>query len=80
MDTQGLKVTMPNGVCCASIQYGCAECRHDNKTEFNTECKVNPMTTVMLILSGRSRCPLRDMSDKEIEEWKNSKEDGKQGN
>lgn len=73
--TQGLTETMPDGVCCASIQYGCAECRHGDKTELNTSCKVNPMTTVMLVLAGRSRCPLRDMTDEQIEEWKNSKSD-----
>lgn len=70
MATEGMTETMPDGVCCASIQYGCAECRHGNQTEFNTGCGINPMTTVMLILSGRSRCPLRDMTDEQIEEWK----------
>lgn len=65
----GFKEEMPNGVRCVSLQYGCKSCRHGNGTEYGNACKINPMMTVMLILKGWRDCPLRDKSEKEIEEW-----------
>ncbi|MCM1223400.1 MAG: hypothetical protein NC044_05595 [Prevotella sp.] len=77
MATNGLTETMPGGVCCASIQYGCDSCRHSDGSEYNNRCKINPMTTVMLIMGGWRNCPLKNKSGQEIEEWLNSKDNSK---
>lgn len=50
-----------------NLQYGCDKCRH-NGTEYASNCKVNPMTTAMLLLQGRSRCPFKKMTLEEIRE------------
>lgn len=65
--TEGLLETFVVPVRNVTLQYGCDECRH-NGTEYANNCKVNPMTTAMLLLQGRTKCPFKEMTLEEIRE------------
>lgn len=47
--TEGLSETFEVPIRSVTLQYGCDRCRH-NGTENASNCKVNPMTTVMLVM------------------------------
>lgn len=65
--TEGLLETFDVPVRNVTLQYGCDTCRH-NGTEYANNCKVHPMTTAMLLLQGRSRCPFTKLSLEEIQQ------------
>ena len=66
--TCGLEEIMPNGVCSVSVQYSCDTCRNNDKKR-PCRCGINPMMTVMLVISGHRHCPLHNKTDKEIEQF-----------
>lgn len=76
MATQGLKETMPGGVGYPHIWYGCESCSNHNP-EHHQSCGINLMLPVALLMNGwRTQCPLHNKTEKEIEEFFNSKEHG----
>ena len=72
MATHGLTETFETPVFCLHIEYNCESCKNHNP-EHHQSCGVNLMLPPMLIMNGWREFPLHNKTEKEIEEFMNSK-------